>query len=429
MPTDLLELSASILDGEATIDSHHPLRMSRSTTLQEVADRVAFVEAFANVVAIDTDDGLVLVDAAGPLHAQAVHEDVRRWSTRPLHTAVFTHGHVDHIYAVAQFEAEPDAPPARVIAHEALPDRFRRYEMTNGYNAVINQRQFQLGAPIFPGGYRYPDETYRDRLDVTVGGVDLHLRHDRGETDDGTWVWLADRRIVCAGDLFIWASPNCGNPQKVQRYPADWARALRAMADLGPELLLPGHGLPIAGAERVATVLTETAELLESLVAQTLTMMNSGARLDEIVHAVAAPAHLLERPWLQPVYDEPEFVVHNLWRLYGGWYDGDPSHLKPAPAADLARELADLAGGAAVLADRAHALSDAGDHRLAGHLAELAAQAAPHDQGVHRVRATVFGRRAEAERSTMAIGVFRWAASESGQVAGDGDDGGERAPV
>jgi alkyl sulfatase BDS1-like metallo-beta-lactamase superfamily hydrolase len=416
--TDLLELSTAILAGATTIDSHHPLRMSREATLQEVADGVAFVEAFGNVTAIDTTDGLVLVDAAGPLHAQSVHDAVRRWSPRPLHTAVFTHGHVDHIYAVGQFEAEDGAAPARVIAHEAVPDRFRRYEATNGYNAVINQRQFQLGQPIFPGGYRYPDETYRDRLDVIVGGVDLQLRHDRGETDDGTWVWLADRRIVCTGDLFIWASPNCGNPQKVQRYPADWAVALRTMAELQPELLRPGHGLPIAGVARIATVLGDTAELLESLVDQTLRLMNEGARLDDIVHAVTAPGHLLDRPWLQPVYDEPEFVVHNLWRLYGGWYDGDPSHLKPAPAAELARELADLAGGAAALADRAIELSDAGDHRLAGHLAELAVQAAPSDAALHRARATVFGRRAELERSTMATGVVRWAAGESTAAGG-----------
>jgi alkyl sulfatase BDS1-like metallo-beta-lactamase superfamily hydrolase len=189
------------------------------------------------------------------------------------------------------------------------------------------------------------------------------------------------------------------------------------MAELRPELLLPGHGLPIAGEERVATVLVETAELLESLVEQTLRLMNEGARLDEIVHAVAAPAHLLDRPWLQPVYDEPEFVVHNLWRLYGGWYDGDPSHLKPAPAAALARELADLAGGVGALADRALALSDAGEHRLAGHFAELATQADPTDPALHEVRSVVFGRRADAERSTMATGVFRWAAAESAALA------------
>jgi hypothetical protein len=69
-----------------------------------------------------------------------------------------------------------------------------------------------------------------------------------------------------------------------------------------------------------------------------------------------------------------------------------------------------------VLASRAEALLAVGDDdslRLAGHLAELAALAAPDDTGVHRVRAAVFGKRSEVEASTMAKGVFAWAASES----------------
>jgi alkyl sulfatase BDS1-like metallo-beta-lactamase superfamily hydrolase len=185
------------------------------------------------------------------------------------------------------------------------------------------------------------------------------------------------------------------------------------MAGMGAELLLPGHGLPVAGAERIERMLTEAAELLESLVEQTLRLMNEGARLDDIVHAVQAPSHLLERAWLRPVYDEPEFVVRNLWRLYGGWYDGNPAHLNPSPDAVLAEEVAALAGGAGRLATRAQELAAAGDLRLAGHLAELAALAAPDDEGVHRVRAEVNRRRVAAESSTMAKGVFSWAAAES----------------
>ena len=58
-------------------------------------------------------------------------------------------------------------------------------------------------------------------------------------------------------------------------------------------------------------------------------MMNEGAPLDDIIHTVRAPRRLLERPYLRPVYDEPEFIVRNVWRLYGGWYDGNPARLKP----------------------------------------------------------------------------------------------------
>jgi alkyl sulfatase BDS1-like metallo-beta-lactamase superfamily hydrolase len=165
----------------------------------------------------------------------------------------------------------------------------------------------------------------------------------------------------------------------------------------------------------VRQALEDGAELLETLLERTLAMMNQGARLDDIVHAVRAPEHLLARPYLRPIYDEPEFVVRNIWRYYGGWYDGDPSHLKPAPAGAVAQELATLAGGAQRLADRATELAAAGDLRLASHLAELAAQAAPDDKAVHAVRAEVFGARAGEEASTMSKGIYSWAQHESAE--------------
>jgi hypothetical protein len=250
--------------------------------------------------------------------------------------------------------------------------------------------------------------------------------------------------VLCCGDLFIWASPNAGNPQKVQRYPREWAGALRRMIELGPEHLLPGHGVPVVGADRVGQALADTAGLLESLVEQTLEVMNAGGRLDDAIHSVRPPAGLAFRPYLRPVYDEPEFIVRNVWRLYGGWWDGNPATLKPAPERALAAELADLAGGPAVLADRALALveqalaeplpaAEQGDStrddaaetalRLAGHLAELAWLAAPEDSATARVRQRVFSVRAEASTSTMTKGVFRWAAEEGGEqgsVAGAG---------
>jgi alkyl sulfatase BDS1-like metallo-beta-lactamase superfamily hydrolase len=118
------------------------------------------------------------------------------------------------------------------------------------------------------------------------------------------------------------------------------------------------------------------------------------------------------RPYLRPIYDEPEFVVRNVWRLYGGWWDGDPSHLKPARAAALARELAALAGGANKLADRASTLAAQGELALACHLAETAWLAAPGDEGIAKARSQVYAARAGAELSLMARGVFRAASQE-----------------
>jgi len=421
--TDLLELSRAILHGDGPVEKRHP--MSASNELCALGDGTAMVESFANVAAFTTGDGLVLVDTGSAFTATAVHQAVRGWTDEAFDTAVYTHGHLDHVFGTPVFDAENvelGRPRARVLAHEEIDHRFDRYVLTAGYNGVINRRQFQLPAFQWPTDYRRPDVTYRDHLDVTVGDTRFELHHARGETDDATWVWVPDRKVLCPGDLIIWCAPNAGNPQKVQRFAKDWAVALRAMADLGAELMLPGHGLPVAGAADIAMVLNDTAAYLDSLHDQTLALMNEGARLDDILHTVRPAADLESKPYLQPIYDEPEFIVRNVWRLYGGWYDGNPAHLKPAPDAALAAEVAALAGGADVLARRATDLAEAGDLRLAGHLAELAAQAAPDDAEVHRARAEVNEARARAERSTMAKGVYRWAATESRErAAGHGE--------
>ena len=411
---EILDLADKLWRGEVTVEETHPFSLIGEA--EEVADGVAFVPSFANVSAFRTDDGLVLVDTGSAPLAQHVHTTLRRWDTARLHTAVYSHGHIDHVFGVPVFEEEAktnDWPQPHVVAHEALPARFDRYILTAGYNEIVNQRQFQMPDLRWPRDYRYPDQTYRDALTIEVGTTAFHLQHCRGETDDHTYTWVPDRKVLCCGDLFIWASPNAGNPQKVQRYPREWAAGLRAMAGLGAELLLPGHGVPVVGADRIRQALTETAELLEHLHDATVAMMNDGARLDDIVHTVRAPQHLLDRPYLKPVYDEPEFVVRNVWRLYGGWWDGDPSHLKPAPASGLAAELASLAGGPLRLAARARVVAHEGDLRLAGHLAELAWQAAPTDPDVMAVRRDIYAQRATAEASTMAKGVFSWAAHES----------------
>jgi glyoxylase-like metal-dependent hydrolase (beta-lactamase superfamily II) len=424
MPTDILGLADRLWRGEVTTSEFHPVRHMGG--LAEICDGVAFVPAFANVTAVATEDGLVLVDTGSAFAARAIHEDLRRWTSQRLNTAIYSHGHIDHVFGVPVWEAEASEqgwPAPTVVAHEALPLRFDRYLMTLGYNEIINQRQFGVPGLRWPAEYRYPDRTYRDELTVTAGATTLALRHEKGETDDHTVTWLADRKVLCCGDLFIWASPNAGNPQKVQRYPLEWARALRRMIELGPEYLLPGHGLPVIGADRVAQALGDTAELLESLVSQTLAVMNGGGRLDEAIHTVQVPAAMAGRPYLQPVYDEPEFIVRTIWRQYGGWWDGNPATLKPASERALAAELAGLAGGASALAARAVALADAGvadqdeqgegSLRLAGHLAELAWLAAPDDPQVAQARHHVFSIRADKATSTMATGVFRWAAGES----------------
>lgn len=414
--------------------AHHPVRRPAGALVwEEVDDGVMILKSIATVNAVDTGDGLVMLDTGGHFDVNVVYDTVRGWRPdTPLAAAVYSHHHVDHVFGTVRFDAEAAERGWQrpvVYGHEDLPAHFDRYQITNGWNAKINARQFgeqaAVGGPeaaaglrnfTWPTEYRYPDVTYRDRHVFTRGDLTFELFHARGETDDATWTWIPERKMLHPGDLFIWAVPNGGNPQKVQRYVSDWAAALRHMASLEPEVMLAGHGMPIFGTDRIVTALTDTADLLDSLESQTLELMNSGASLDTVLHSVTVPDRLRDLPYLQPVYDHPQFLVRNVWRRYGGWWDGEADTLLPAPRASQAAEWVALAGGVDRVLDRVHELVATGDDtsvQLACHLVEHAALAEPTSTAVHEARAATYRARAKGDRTLMSRALFLHAAASS----------------
>lgn len=387
----------------------------------EVAERTYFASALSGVTAFETDEGLVLIDSGHQKLAPMLAQMIRSKTSARVHTAIFTQGHVDHAFGIEAFMREGEPEP-RIVAHRAMPARFERYARTAGYNEAINARQFggtvraaesgpdadgykTFGPPKTP-----PNSLYDDRVDIEVGGLTFEVHHCRGETDDHSWIFCPERSVLCPGDLIIWAVPNAGNPQKVQRYPWDWARGLRLMADKNASTLCPGHGGPVVDdAAKVRTILLETAEFLEDIVEQTLAALNAGAPPHvDIVHAVKLPVS--ESPWLQNVYDDAEFIIRNIIRYFGGWYSGRPSELQPPPRDALAVELATLAGGAARLLDRAESLCVT-DLRLACSLADTALEAATADADVQRRVAAIYRKRSESETSLMAKNLYASAAA------------------
>lgn len=383
---------------------------------KEVTDRTYYKDIFGSTTAFETNEGIVLVDTGLRGFAQIQAEILRKYTNAPIHTAIYTHGHADHAFGLEYFLVEGQEDP-EIIAHKAMPARFERYGRTSGHNAAINSRQFggsadssiskeeNFGYPKFK-----PTTLYEDKITITVGGEKFEIKHGQGETDDHSWIYCPDREVLCPGDFFTSVAPNAGNPQKVQRYPKEWANELRKMAALEPRHLCPGHGAPVVNdKERIQTMLLETADYLEKIFERTLSVLNDGSPPHiDIIHGVDIPQS--ESPWLQQVYDEAEFIIRNIIRLYGGWWSGRPSELKPAPRKSLAEEIAKEAGGARELVNRAKELTEEGEFRLAGHLADYALEAAPDDEQIQSEVADIYKKRAEEEKSLMSKNLFESAA-------------------
>jgi glyoxylase-like metal-dependent hydrolase (beta-lactamase superfamily II) len=374
----------------------------------EVAPRTWIVQpSLVNVYVLETDDGLVLIDCGMQTDTDTVYRAVRARFDAPLHTVVFTHGHLDHAFGLRRFLDEGERP--QVVAHENVVHRFETYQRTARLNSLVNKRQWQLpDMPWWPSErdeFCWPDVTYRDSLELVIGGERLVLHHGKGETDDHTWVWVPGRKVLASGDFFCMTMPNCGNPNKVLRYPEEWADADEAMAELGADVLLPGHGDPIHGAEQIRRGLLEQAQFLRSIVDQALAGLNAGLRHDEIARSIRVPAHLEGLDHLQPTYDRPEFIARNVIRRYGGWFDGYAADLLPAAGEEIGAEVVALAGGVDAVVARARALV-ATNLPLACHLAEWAYLAAPDDDAARTCVIDVFTARADADPSLMSKGVY-----------------------
>ena len=117
----------------------------------------------------------------------------------------------------------------------------------------------------------------------------------------------------------------------------------------------------------------------------------------------ALPPDLASKPYLQPIYGCPTFIVHGILRRHSGWFDGNPSHLFPAATSAVAKEIVALAGAPELLA-RARTLQQAGDAQLALHLVDCVIDGGDQTLAAEaqRLKSDLLATRAENEPSFIA---------------------------
>jgi glyoxylase-like metal-dependent hydrolase (beta-lactamase superfamily II) len=327
-----------------------------------VADGVYLLPGFGNTTVVVGSDGAAVVDPGLFTNGPRVVRELREVTECPVRWVVYTHGHYDHAFGtpalLEEAAARGDAPP-RVVGHVNVALRFARYQKTAGHLAQTYDMQFASWGPgggdvVRAAQYVPPTLEYVDRVELPLGAMTLDCRHGLGETDDHTWVWIPERRVIVGGDFVVSSIPNAGTPFRVQRYVLEWAETLEAMAALDPAAVISGHGGVYTRDAR--EMLLTTAQALRWLEDEVVRRLNAGQWYEQIVNEVDLPDELKGSPYLQPIYGCPTFAVHSILRRYTGWYDGNPSMLFPSPRAEIAAEVIDLAGSPDAVLARARAL-------------------------------------------------------------------------
>jgi alkyl sulfatase BDS1-like metallo-beta-lactamase superfamily hydrolase len=343
-----------------------------------------------SVIHIATEDGPVVVDTTGGAGSAAAARDAlaernggaARW-------LIYTHCHPDHCGGAGAFESDQ---LEGVVAQDQLPDLWER-DMSCLWPWHERVRAWQRGRPKEaglgydePGGRQFlpPTLTFRDTLDLEVGGTHIHLEHTEGETRDHLLVWLPDRKVLCPGDLYYAAFPNLSTPAIGPRPIEGWIRSLDRMLELGAEHLVPSHTRPISGADAVRTVLTDYRDAIDHIWTATHQALNDGLDADTAAATIRLPDRLASQPFLQERYGTVAWGVRAAYDRLTGWFDGTPATLNPLPRHHRHAEIVEIAGGDALVA-RAQARHDEGRHQLALELASIVVDADPHHEAANRI--------------------------------------------
>ena len=360
-----------------------------------IGDGLIVLPGQGNSLAASTDDGVVVLDVSSPRHAKKMLGTLRDFTEDPVHAIVYSHGHHGYNSAVPIWldhnNERGDTPP-RLVGHENIVERYARYRETNELQARLASLQFPTGIPVGTVMETFtvhdPTETFTDIMELVGGSRRVELIWAPSEVHDAIAMWFPDDGLLCGGAATPGISiPNIGTPLRTQRFTIRWAETLERLDALGAETLLTEFGPLVEGTGAVHEQLSLTAEALRWLREEVVNRMNRGMGEIEIVHDMSFPEELFGKPWMLPIYGDPEYIVRDLFREESGWWDRNPTSLHPSLPSDAASAVLSAITDRDAVIKKAEELRDGGEIQLALHVIDLIALAEGEDAIVIQARA------------------------------------------
>lgn len=332
-----------LLSQSAQFEKHlHKLSENVFSAVGYVASNVHFLVGDSGVIVIDTTETTQA--------AENILADFRQISPLPVTTIIYTHSHRDHISGASVFAGgrAVEIIAADNFASDLLPDASAR-PAPNAALMARTKRQFGIGLSsdervslgVGPGerpmkgmgaGFLPPTVQIAGATTLHREGFALELVKAPGETPDHLVVWLADQRILFSGDNLYHAFPNLYAIRGTSYRDFDaWADTMDQLMAFQPEVLAPGHTLPVIGAAQVTEALTGYRDAIRHVIAETVSGMNAGLDPVTIAAGLTLPAHLADKPYLKEFYGHIGYAARAYFAGTLGWFDGNPTSLGQLP--------------------------------------------------------------------------------------------------
>lgn len=221
-----------------------------SHTFKEIAPGVysaigsAASNAGSNSAVIVNQDDVVIVDShMTPDAGRALLQDIKTITNKPVRFLIDTHFHYDHTDGNQAFPKPIDIIGTEYTrARLSAPDYMKKGMLGNllsGQNALAAQLKDLTPVP--------PNVTLDERMTLWRGDREIRLMYlGRGHTGGDIVVYLPKEKVLCTGDLLVNQIANL-----IDGFVDVWPDTLEKLKPIDFTDVIPGHGDPFKGKERI----------------------------------------------------------------------------------------------------------------------------------------------------------------------------------
>ncbi|MDD4858817.1 MAG: MBL fold metallo-hydrolase [Dehalococcoidales bacterium] len=257
----------------------------------------------ANVGCIVTEQGMVLIDTLFvPKEILVWDKVVAKLSDKGVRCVINTHHHFDHVLGNYLYRDKA------IISHEACYREMAKPEGT--MTCYFVTRREDIDPATKEEIYRLPEVlpniTFKDRLSLHLGDVNLELWHTGGHTESSIFVHVLEDNVLFTGDVYQPCHPYMG-----QAHFGTWLKALASIQKMDINVIVPGHNVISGKAEA-----KHMREFIRIMYDRAKKLVDAGASRDEVLKQVHP--HISYYPLLP---GEDKIQIYEFDHAVGNLYD------------------------------------------------------------------------------------------------------------